>query len=334
MAFTDLGLQGERLDSKEVFGALLERNRGVFVGEEHNSVRIEPFMSSSMRDFQTMGVKHLFMEMGKVEDLEAYEAFNNAERGTESWDTSLKALIEARSDNTSIHGADNRMDMMIAAREAGIKVFPIDYERGDDDRITVNSQWAETISIRNLDLQDGERYIVFAGFYHSHDGINGEVTNLGVDRILDIPSVDMDKLTEVGGEPSLLKTDYVSNSSEYNSDFTLKFYTPVEDTLKSDAFYYRNHGMEELANSYDSLINNLEETRTAFQDGNMQEVRERMTAMKDDLADITDKIPAQDAEYLKIAEQAVEIAHKDINEAAPTVARPLDPSTAPSSKSI
>ena len=268
-------------DTDTIFRNIFSSKQGAFIGEEHNSAEIEEFMVSKMATFREMGVGQIYMEMGLVEDMEAYEAFNNAERGTEAWDTTLRDLIIARSDNDSIHSADNRIDMMIAAREAGIQVFPIDYERGDDDKVTVNTRWAETVWDKKSNLKLGERYIVFAGIYHSDDGasLDGRDRSqyLGVDRILDIPSVDLisPNVDQYRNKFSAIKDDLIVSGGT-GSDYELVLLEDAQEYFTVDINFWTNQGRLDIAKHFESFIDELMDAKESRQKGNYDQARTHM----------------------------------------------------------
>ncbi|MFK7840178.1 MAG: hypothetical protein AB8B83_07585 [Bdellovibrionales bacterium] len=290
---------------EEVFGA----SQGLFIGEDHNSEAIEAFMVSNMERLSGLGVQQLYMEMGLVEDMAAYEAFNNAEPGTPEWDETLQALIEARSDNVSIHAADNRLEMMIAARNAGIEVYPIDYDRGDDDRITVNSTWAQTVLDKKQSLETGERYIVFGGIYHS----SAEFNNSGVDRILDIPSIDQinPNLNEFRYKFSFLNSSLlVEGDGIQDSDYALVFTQSPEEYFAFDINHWTNEGRLDLVESYDILIADMRASITMYQNAEMGDFLSSLPQIKERMQALLNSMPS-DTEAHQYMQSAFDVFKRE-----------------------
>lgn len=246
---------------------IAKNQKGIFIGEEHNSTEIETFMVDTMSHFKKMGIKTLYIEMGYASDKAVFEDFNNHKVGAE------QRLIAARAKNWG-NDDDFRGDLIQAARDNGIRVIPIDHERLSENLVDTNTIWASRIE-EDQQKHHG-KYLVYAGFYHSGDDHffqNGtrieNPDSLGVDKMLGIPHINYK--TNVQAKTQIVTLDgravIEPNTTDGQSGFTLVISVKAKDIIDSEQTYHRANGMAKLADKLEMLSGHLQEYTNALKAG-------------------------------------------------------------------
>jgi hypothetical protein len=174
-------------------------NPGVFLGDLHGVNEIQYALQNEILPaLAKNGTKILFLEMVRAEDQRVLERFQR--------DGDINKLGQYFKDNgwgnkggypDDRNGAwvDQLVNTCAVARRLGINLFGIDVGHSGRTRLeTANLAWRDTVLSTLAKYPKGVRYAVFGGCGHSGD----YPQNKGVDRLLNIPSVDFAAQQEGG----------------------------------------------------------------------------------------------------------------------------------------
>lgn len=175
---------------------LLSKNKGLFIGEQHDTPFAEQFVSNRFEEFKKAGVTTLYVEYNM------YKA-RASQGGNECRETFM-----GPSDNPQDKGVVSNFQLVIeAATRAGLRVIGHDSLNGTSwqfNRKDKDPKLAEDISLggpamdRRDDFavqviqrtQDGGKYIIYGGLGHSGNETPDRPSGKGLSERLGIPSID------------------------------------------------------------------------------------------------------------------------------------------------
>lgn len=159
--------------------ALLGKNRGVFIGDEHGTIGVQKALQDVLK---TTAAKVLFVEMFDSKDQAYLNAFTkDGDKGK------LVAYLKENGWDKAPGWAEAVVDSLAIARDRGIRLHAIDDSRiGGDRRLDSNAHWDDVITASLASLPPDTKYLVFGGSGHSAR----YERNKGIDARLGIPSVD------------------------------------------------------------------------------------------------------------------------------------------------
>lgn len=193
-------------------------NPGVFLGDLHGMNAVQHSLQKDILPaLARNGVKILFLEMVKAEDQKFLEQF---QRDGDKLKL-RKYFVDSGWDKGNDPEDKNSawVDQLVAtcakARDLGITLVGIDIKNSGLTRLeTSNPAWRDVIMQTLANHPKGTRYAVFGGVGHSAN----YPFNQGVDRLLNIPSVDFAPQQE-GGVPRETTTGKFQRGDGKNSDY-------------------------------------------------------------------------------------------------------------------
>lgn len=246
-------MKTELLTKKSV--ELLEKNKGLFLGETHGSFATTEWFANSLAQMKKSGVTRIYLEY-KSPDQKIIADYYSGRPGAEE---RLQYYIKNQYEDSHAPGAAMAQFRMIEqAKKEGIKIVFVDNPtREPASRDTDNSYISNQIEQDQKTAKKEEKYVVYFGSTHSYKGYDRAFTTGGIDERLGIPSIDIESAKDIKETKIIDHTAEKRRSSDYKVTIPISQNQTAFGDKPSEKYRYDERLTKEETKIYDMVSQNV-----------------------------------------------------------------------------